>query len=130
MLAAEKAKEPKRPDAEWVDGVPRTVAKPKPAGNYVKRQPRGDAWTVDNIPWPMPPLRGARKGYWSDNGTKMTKPEMQLWACVARNDGRSWNQIVEGLGSGRSTVRDWASRIGTLYAERRVKEGGGESGKG
>ena len=28
---------PQKPNVTWVDGVPRTVAKPKPAGDYVKR---------------------------------------------------------------------------------------------
>jgi hypothetical protein len=38
--------------------------------------------------------------------------------------------VAPDLAAGRSSIRDWASRVGTLYTERRVKDSGGESGKG
>ena len=112
----------KKPD------IPRSVDKPKAQGAY-RKAPAGEDITPADMPWPLPVKRKLHNGYFSDDGSRPDRKDLQLWIFLARQDGLSWNEMSRATTLNKSTVRLWAGIADQVFVEKRLA-GGCPSAKG
>lgn len=111
-----------RPKMQKPADGPRTVPKPKAQGT-VRKAPPGKDLKPEDIPWPLPPKRKMHNGYFSDDGSRADKKDIQLWILLARQDGLSWGEMSKATAINKSTVRHWAAKVGTAFADKRLAGG-------
>ena len=104
-----------------VDGL-RSVEKPKAQGT-VRKAPAGEDITPADIPWPLPPKRKLHNGYFSDDGSRPGRKDLQLWLFLARQDGLSWGEMSRETQLSKSTVRHWAGIVDQAFVEKRLAGG-------